>query len=585
VTRKDAEVIKVIMDNGEEVICTPDHLFMLRDGSYERAEMLDGAVSLMPLYRQYSKLGRRITIEGYEMVFDPQGKRWIFTHLLSDKYNLAREKYNRQENSCVHHIDFNKLNNNPTNLRRMGKQEHLDLHTTVVKETMARPDVLAKIRAAHQTEEYRARIKATMRSPRMRKLLSERAKKQWSDEGYKRFMIERFLDFYGKDSEYRRKNNETLDRNQRDYWSSEANREKQAELVRGYFIKNPHKRKELSDKAAMEWQDKELLKWRSRKTKEQWTPEFRAKRKASYNRTYQERALVLMKALLEREGELKKEKYDEERVKMNDKTLLRYDTVCQRFFENDESKLRECVANYNHKITEIIRLGERMDVYDLEVEGTHNFALASGVFVHNSSKQARDRRTQAILPLKGKILNVEKAPMHKVLTSEEIKNIVLSMGAGFKEDFDITKARYHKIVIMTDADVDGSHIRTLILTLFYRYFKPIIEKGYLYIAQPPLYRVAKGKAVHYVYSDAQLADLLKVVGEGANIQRYKGLGEMNPTQLWDTTLNPETRTLKQVTIDDAMLADELFTVLMGDEVEPRKKFIEQYAAQVKNLDI
>jgi DNA gyrase subunit B len=202
-----------------------------------------------------------------------------------------------------------------------------------------------------------------------------------------------------------------------------------------------------------------------------------------------------------------------------------------------------------------------------------------------SSKQARDRRYQAILPLRGKILNVEKAPMHKVLTSEEIKNIVISIGAGFKDDFDVGKVRYHKIIIMTDADVDGSHIRALILTLFYRYFRQVIEKGYLYIAQPPLYRVAKAKSVQYAYSDTQLAEMMKQMGEGVNLQRYKGLGEMNPEQLWETTMSPETRTLKKVTIEDAMLADELFTILMGDQVEPRRAFIEQHAVHVKNLDI
>jgi DNA gyrase subunit B len=202
-----------------------------------------------------------------------------------------------------------------------------------------------------------------------------------------------------------------------------------------------------------------------------------------------------------------------------------------------------------------------------------------------SSKQARDRRNQAILPLKGKILNVEKAPMHKVLDSEQIKNIVVSIGAGFKDDFDVSKVRYHKIIIMTDADVDGSHIRTLILTLFYRYFRQVIEKGYLYIAQPPLYRIAKGKSVQYAYSDAQLAQIMKQTGDGVNLQRYKGLGEMNPGQLWETTMDPETRTLKKVVIEDAMLADELFTILMGDQVEPRRKFIEQHAVNAKNLDI
>lgn len=211
--------------------------------------------------------------------------------------------------------------------------------------------------------------------------------------------------------------------------------------------------------------------------------------------------------------------------------------------------------------------------------------LVEGDSAGGSSKQARDRLYQAILPLRGKILNVEKAPMHKVLTSEEIKNIVLSIGGGFKDDFDLSKVRYHKIVIMTDADVDGSHIRTLILTLFYRYFRPIIEKGYLYIAQPPLYRVAKGKSIQYAYNDAQLEQLVKEVGGGANIQRYKGLGEMNPKQLWETTMNPETRTLQRVNIEDAMVADELFSILMGDAVEPRRDFIERNAVYVKNLDV
>jgi DNA gyrase subunit B len=203
-----------------------------------------------------------------------------------------------------------------------------------------------------------------------------------------------------------------------------------------------------------------------------------------------------------------------------------------------------------------------------------------------SAKLARDRNIQAILPLKGKILNVEKAPIHKVLTSEEIKAIVLSLGSGFGEDFDPKKLRYHKIIIACDADVDGSHIRTLILTLFYRHFKQLIELGHIYVAQPPLYKIWKGKQVRYAYNDAEKEGVLLEMGEGGvSIQRYKGLGEMNPDQLWETTMDPERRTLKKVTIEDAMKADELFTILMGEEVEPRRAFIEAYAAQVKNLDI
>ncbi len=211
--------------------------------------------------------------------------------------------------------------------------------------------------------------------------------------------------------------------------------------------------------------------------------------------------------------------------------------------------------------------------------------FVEGESAGGSSKMARDRRYQAILPLKGKILNVEKAPLHKTLTSEEIKSIILSLGCGIKEDFDIKKLRYHKCVIMTDADVDGSHIRTLILTLFYRYFKQVIEAGYIYIAQPPLYKVSKGKNIRYAYSDGEKDAIVKELGESVSIQRYKGLGEMNPEQLWETTMDPERRTLKKVMIDDAMKADELFTILMGDEVEPRRQFIEAHANNVKNLDI
>nr|AIF06776.1 DNA gyrase subunit B (gyrB) [uncultured marine group II/III euryarchaeote KM3_195_B08] len=211
--------------------------------------------------------------------------------------------------------------------------------------------------------------------------------------------------------------------------------------------------------------------------------------------------------------------------------------------------------------------------------------LVEGESAGGSCKQARDRKFQAVLPLKGKILNVEKATLSKVLTSEEIKTIVLSLGTGFGNDFNLEKLRYHKVVIMTDADVDGSHIRTLILTLFYRYFKQIIEQGYVYIAQPPLFKIKKGKTIKYAYSDSEKNNLVAQLGEPVIIQRYKGLGEMNPTQLWDTTLNPENRTLKKVTIEDAEKANELFSILMGPDVEPRKAFIEKHAKEVLNLDV
>jgi len=256
--------------------------------------------------------------------------------------------------------------------------------------------------------------------------------------------------------------------------------------------------------------------------------------------------------------------------------------------------------------------------------------IVEGESAGGSAKSARDRNTQAILPLRGKILNVEKARLDKMMSSEEIKNLIVALGTSLSEDFNLDKLRYHKIIIMADADVDGAHIRTLLLTLFFRYFKPVIEGGYLYIAQPPLYKIQKGKEVYYVYTEAEkdkiLAQLsgqkenknkiedkktvrkLRVVEQGKNeavfevkteetptssgeelkgitIQRYKGLGEMNPEQLWETTMDPKRRVMKKVTIEDAEEADRLFDVLMGEDVLPRKKFIEAYAQKVQNLDI
>ncbi len=449
---------------------------------------------------------------------------------------------------------------------------------------------------------------------------------------------------------------------------------------------------------------------------------------------------------------------DKERVALPRKNnnLVRRDTLTTGFFGGDEEALLEAVKNFNHKIRRIDKVSERMDVYDLEVPGTHNFALASGIFVHNSAKQGRDRRFQAILPIKGKILNVEKSRLDKILNNDEIRTIITALGTGVGEEFNIEKLRYHKVVIMCDADVDGSHIRTLLLTLFLRQLPKLIEGGYVYIAQPPLYKVKRGPreeyiqteeqmsrlmldvgregykfmilsgkktlndpqfkdllealvqlewfsrlldkkgvnfkklvenrhkktkklpiyvakvegVAHFLYSDAELARLANSVkGEkeslehteifdteemeghisrieklgvpiehyfdpepvaqtkrkskkadgdkkmkarfrlvddedveffalykvlehvkalaqnGMTIQRYKGLGEMNPHQLWETTMDPEHRTILKVVLEDAVEADEIFTVLMGDQVNPRREFIEKNAHLVRNLDI
>jgi DNA gyrase subunit B len=212
--------------------------------------------------------------------------------------------------------------------------------------------------------------------------------------------------------------------------------------------------------------------------------------------------------------------------------------------------------------------------------------IVEGDSAGGSAKQGRNRRFQAILLLRGKVINAEKARLDKLLANEEIKSIITAIGTGILDDFDINKARYHRIVIMSDADVDGAHITTLLLTFFYRYMRPLIEFGYIYIAQPPLYKVTKGKEFKYVYNEHQLEQLfLEWKTKNVSIQRYKGLGEMNPDQLWETTMDPENRIMLQVNLDDAMKADEVFTILMGEKVEPRRRFIQEHAREVRNLDV
>jgi DNA gyrase subunit B len=751
-TKKDAEVMKVVLDNGEAIICTPDHKFMLRDGSFVRANDLKPCMSLMPFRRKLSQVGDGVTIEGYEMVFNLKTNRWIFTHLLADRHNLERGIYCESDGTHKHHVDFHKLNNNPANITRLTPQEHFQLHRRHIKLTLHTKEVVAKCNATKRSPEYRSRISKIMKE-KLGPMLSARAKKQWANPAYKDFMVKKFLEFYHSHPDYQKQNAETLNLEQKKYWIKEESRLKQASRVKKYFIDHPEAKKLLFQKAKAEWMDANLLEWRKEKTRAQWTAEFRKKRKTAYNNTYLNSSLSFARKIYEQDGGI--DRYDEERIKLprRNTKLVKSSTLKNRFFNGSEEALLVAIKNYNHKIVRIEAVSQKMDVYDLEVPGTHNFALASGVFVHNSAKQGRDRRFQAILPIKGKILNVEKSRLDKILSNDEIRTIITALGTSVGEEFSIEKLRYHKIVIMCDADVDGSHIRTLLLTLFLRQLPKLIEGGHIYIAQPPLYKIKRGareeyietedqmnqlmldlgreglkftilsekktlndpqfkdllellvqmekfssilekKGVHllklvenrhkgskklpiymakvehithFIYSDSELAklsetakgekeefdyveifdteDIEKVIAKiekmgipvdcyfeadlptaegkkgekskkqkarfelsneeefeffalrevlehvkavarkGMNIQRYKGLGEMNPQQLWDTTMDPEHRTILKVVMEDAVEADEIFTILMGDQVDPRRDFIEKNAHLVRNLDI
>ncbi len=617
-TKKDAAVIKLVLDSGEEIVCTPDHRFMLRDGDYKAAQDISIHDSLMPMRSKISQIGGRITIEGYEMIFDPKEYRWVFTHMRADEYNLNNGAYTISDGVHRHHCDFDKRNNNPTNLKRISKEEHLDIHRANAQRTIGRADVKAKLKTLHQSPEFRARIQKKMLS--MRGVLSDRAKKQWESQEYRTFMREKYSAFYDTNADYREKLRTRLANEQKAYWAVKKNRTTQADRVRAYFNEHPEQRENLATKAQEQWNNTTLRIWRADETRKQWTPEFRLQRKAAYNETYRLHSMKLLRSLYDKSHSIDEELFELARKEARNKNVLKFSTILDRFFNGNRSRLDEAVENFNHKVVRIERIAERMDVYDLEVPGTHNFALASGVFVHNSAKMGRNRHFQAILPLKGKILNVEKSRLDKILAYDQIKSLVIALGTNIGDQFDINNLRYHRLILMTDADVDGAHIRTLLLTLLYRYLPALVTGGHVYIAQPPLYSVKRNKDLRYAYSDEELQKVQKEMqeeikekkkaapvtkkiknkgeGEGEevseseegaeaklNIQRYKGLGEMNPEQLWDTTMNPQTRVMKQITIEDAQKADEMFSILMGSDVEPRRHFIQVHAKSAKNIDI
>lgn len=452
-TKANAEVVKVTLDNGEVLICTPDHRFMLRDGNYKAAALLTPEDSLMPLYRKISQKNERGQgLNGYEMVWNPLNDKWIYTHLLADFYNLEHGVYPYSDGSHRHHVDFNKRNNDPTNIKRMTPDAHLELHRQHIEKTLHRPDVIEKSRQIHQSPEFRAFMSERMRDEKTRQILSAQAKAQWEDEAYKEFMTAKWREFYETNEDYRRENNELLNQAQQEYWGNEANRLAQSQRVKEYFANNPQARQVLSELAKKQWEDEELRAWRSQQTKEQWTYEFREKCKRTLHETYFDKTIGVLKQLELQTGDIDVDSYETYRRFKKDKSLLRWDTFCERYYQGRPSVAKEAIRNYNHRVVSVEKLEERYDVYDLEVPNTHNFALGAGIFVHNSAKQGRDRRTQAILPLRGKILNIEKTDDAKIYKNNEVQSLITALGLGVKgEEFDASQLRYHRVVIMSVA--------------------------------------------------------------------------------------------------------------------------------------
>ena len=643
-TRQAADLVVVTLDSDERIRCTPDHLFRLRDGSYRRADALQADDSLMPLNRRTTEKGEQPGA-GYELVWANGRGRWEHTHHLADAYNLATGATHYRYGPVRHHADFNKRNNDPRNLRRMTSADHIALHAAQAVRTLG---PLWDDPAYRERKVERLRRSATRQwqDPAYRELKSQQGRAQRQDQQHNEAVMAAFRVYLaGLGDEQRQALRDRLDDAQRTYWADPEHRAAASERMRTYMAAHPELREHLSAVAQTQWQGEELLAWRAQETRAQWEqtgrreqhgaavrarwtehPEHadkvgRALRRNWENPKFPERVAAGLAAYRQtagtshgdavRQGHLRKglrlmsdalQATDTPVAAVIAYELLRKQTAptaptysrMTEHFGGDLDRWLEAAALHNHRVVAVEHLTDTEDVYDLTVNYFHNFALESGVFVHNSAKGGRDSKFQAILPIRGKILNVEKARIDRVLKNNEVQAMITALGTGIHDEFDITKLRYHKVVLMADADVDGQHIRTLLLTLLFRFMRPLIEGGYVYLGQPPLYKIKwNGGEIQYAYSDRERDGLIstgqeagkKLPKSGEAVQRFKGLGEMNAEELWSTTMDPAQRVLMQVTLDDAATADELFAVLMGEDVEARRSFIQRNARDVRFLDI
>ncbi|SCL48843.1 DNA gyrase subunit B [Micromonospora citrea] len=637
-TKRNAPLVRVVLDNGESVRCTPDHLFRLRDGSYRRADALAPGESLMPLYRSVSSKAEGHKLHGYERVWMNDREEWVYTHYLADAWNLRHGRDSAANGNVRHHVDINKRNNDPRNIQRMTWADHSALHAAMMGE-----HVQAGWREWFDNggREFKsAMLTAQWRDPAFREACLARLFALNESPAFRAKIEQAFQDWYNalSDDERRAYADRMRDR-QAQYWSKPEHREAAADRVRRYFA-DPARRQEWRDRAVRQWDDPGLRAWRSRKTVEQFAdpaererqrnavlawhednPEFGERHsrlmkrrmsdpatghlakaqagRAAYvanvpraervDRQQEGRRLAALRRLAPLLGlpdaELA-QAYEAERLR-SARTGLRFDRLLA-LYDGDYTRLRESVGLVNHHVVSVERLDETADVYDLTVEGHHNFALEAGVFVHNSARVARTAEYQALLPIRGKILNVQKANLQQVLDNAECAAIVQVLGAGSGRTFDLSAMRYGRVLIMADADVDGAHIRTLLITLFARYMRPLIEAGRLYAAMPPLHKITtKGRNPQtiYTYTQAEMeATVRKLEKAGKQIvtpiPRFKGLGEMDADELWETTMNPATRAVRRITLDDVDAAERILELLMGEKVEPRRNWLIDSADRV-----
>ncbi|KKK06847.1 DNA topoisomerase [Micromonospora sp. HK10] len=637
-TKRNAALVRVTLDNGESVRCTPDHLFRLRDGSYRRADALRPGDSLMPLYRSLSSKAEGHKLHGYERVWMNDRAEWVYTHYLADGWNLRHGRDSAANGNVRHHIDINKRNNDPRNLRRMTPADHFALHAAMMGD-----HVHAAWREWFENggREFRsAMLTAQWRDPAFREACLARLFALNESPAFRARIEQRFQEWYhALSDDEKRAYAERMRERQHEYWSHPEHRAAASERVRLFFT-DPARREQWRRRSVRQWQDPDLRAWRSRKTIEQFAdpaererqrnavvawhednPAFgqahsrrmarrmtdpatghlakvqagraryvasvpRAERVTQQNEGRRVAALRRLAPLVSMADADMAAAYEAERLRTA-RTGLRFDRLLA-LHGGDYARLREAAALVNHTVVSVEQLSETADVYDLTVEGYHNFALESGVFVHNSARVARTSEYQALLPIRGKILNVQKANLQQVLDNAECAAIVQVLGAGSGRTFDLSALRYGRVLIMADADVDGAHIRTLLITLFARYMRPLIEAGRLYAAMPPLHKITtKGRNPQtvYTYTQAEMeATVRKLEKAGRQIvtpiPRFKGLGEMDADELWETTMNPATRAVRRITLDDVEAAERILELLMGEKVEPRRNWLIESADRV-----